>query len=344
MFSGFSLKDFNTFALPAYAKNLVVACSIKQLVDSWHKAKCMHQPYLILGAGSNVLFIEDFQGTIVLNRIKMVDGIETPDSWCLHVGAGENWHDLVCYALRNNMPGLENLALIPGCVGSAPIQNIGAYGVELQKFCDYVDVVNLESGLVQRFTSEQCQFGYRDSIFRHRYSQGYAIIAVGLKLSKKWLPVLDYGDLSRLDSSKVTPQQVFDTVCAMRLGKLPDPAITGNAGSFFKNPVVQTEKAREIFSQYPDAPRYPQSNNRVKLAAGWLIEQCALKGYQMGAAAVHQNQALVIINQKNASGKDIINLARYIRNQVAVKFGIWLEPEVRLIAARGEISAIEVFE
>ncbi len=340
---GFPLKQLNTFSLAVYASNLVVADTEKQLVDAWHNAGCAHQPCLVLGEGSNVLFMENFNGTVVLNRIKGIDCHSTADAWCLHIGAGENWHELVCYTLKHAMAGLENLALIPGCTGSAPIQNIGAYGVELKDFCEYVDVVNLASGKKQRLTREQCQFGYRDSIFKHRYHHGYAITAIGLKLSKIWTPVLSYGDLSRLDSETVTPGQIFDAVCAMRRSKLPDPAVTGNAGSFFKNPVVSVEKAQTIMHHYADVPLYPQADNRVKLAAGWLIEQCCLKGYQLGGAAIHHHQALVIINHNNASGQDITNLAKHVHHQVALKFGIKLEPEVRFIAATGEINASEIF-
>lgn len=336
-----SLKNLNTFSLPACANNLVIADSKEMLVSAWHEAKSRNQPVLILGDGSNVLFIEDFLGTILLNRIKGISFTENKDARYFHVGAGENWHDFVCYSLKQNMPGLENLALIPGCVGSAPIQNIGAYGVELQNFCEYVELLDLNSGLVQRLAAKQCQFGYRDSIFKHRYGNGYAIIAVGFRLNKDWSPVLSYGDLSCFNPLTVTPQQIFDSVCAMRRSKLPDPAVTGNAGSFFKNPVVKIEKVQKIIDKYPDAPQYFQSNDRVKLAAGWLIEQCSLKGYKIGGAAIHQKQALVIINQNNASGKDIFNLANYVRKKVALKFGIWLEPEVRFIASDGEINALE---
>ena len=339
---GVSIKKFNTFSLPAYAQQLFVANSAQILRDAWRKAKAEHLPFLILGAGSNVLFVENFLGLVVLNRIKGISCTEHKNAWHLHAGAGENWHDLVCYSVRHNMPGLENLALIPGMAGAAPVQNLGAYGVELQKFCYYVDVLDLRSGRLRRLTAEQCQFGYRDSIFKHHYISGYAIVAVGIKLSKNWLPVLGYGDLSLLDDLTVTPAKIFDAVCTMRRNKLPDPAITGNAGSFFKNPVVNSEKAWELTKKYPDAPCYPQPDNQVKLAAGWLIEQCALKGHTIGGAAVHQQQALILINQNNASGKEIVNLAHYVRAQVALKFGIFLEPEVRFIAAHGEVNGTEI--
>ena len=194
------------------------------------------------------------------------------------------------------MPGLENLALIPGCAGSSPIQNIGAYGVELQRVCEYVDCIELETGRKQRLSAAECRFGYRDSIFKHEYQDRYAIVAIGLSLAKTWQPVLSYGDLTRLDPQTVTPQQVFDAVCHMRMTKLPDPKINGNAGSFFKNPIVSAQVAEALLAQFPHAPHYPQANGSVKLAAGWLIDQCELKGQRIGGAAVHRQQALVLIN------------------------------------------------
>ncbi len=335
------LKHLNTFALSAYASNVISANSTQELIDAWHESVSKHQPVLLLGEGSNVLFIENYSGTVLLNRIKGITFTEDDTAWHLHVGAGENWHQLVCYSLQNNMPGLENLALIPGCVGSAPIQNIGAYGVELQKVCEYVDLLDLEKGTVRRLSAEDCQFGYRDSIFKHHYGHGFAIIAVGIRLIKSWVPTLGYGDLTRMDPLTVTAIDIFNSVCAMRRSKLPDPTVTGNAGSFFKNPVVDAAVAEDIVKLYPNAPHYPQPDGTVKLAAGWLIDQCALKGYQIGGAAVHQQQALVLINLAEATGQDVLGLASHIRQQVAKKFAIWLEPEVRFIASNGEVNAVE---
>ncbi|MEY4922306.1 MAG: UDP-N-acetylenolpyruvoylglucosamine reductase [Pseudomonadota bacterium] len=335
------LKHLHTFALSAYANNVISANSSEELINAWNESISMHQPILLLGEGSNVLFIENFSGTVLLNRIKGITSTEDSIAWHLHVGAGENWHRLVCYTLENNMPGLENLALIPGCVGSAPIQNIGAYGVELQKLCEYVDLLDMKKGSIQRIPAHDCQFGYRDSIFKHRYGLGFAIVAVGIKLMKSWTPTLGYGDLTRLDPLTVTAQDIFKSVCAMRRSKLPDPTVTGNAGSFFKNPIVNVAIADDIVKNNPSVPHYRQSDGSVKLAAGWLIDQCALKGYQIGGAAVHSQQALVLINLAEATGEDVIGLASYIRQQVAQKFGIWLEPEVRFIASDGEVNAVE---
>lgn len=336
-----SLKPFNTFGLPASARDVVAVDSAEQLSHTWRRAAEQNIPALILGEGSNVLFTEDYDGIVILNRIMGITQSESEDAWHLHVGAGENWHGLVVYTLLQGMHGLENLALIPGCVGSSPIQNIGAYGVELRQVCEYVDCVELASGETIRLDAQACRFGYRDSIFKHEYQNRYAITGVGLRLAKTWIPVLTYGDLSRLNPETVTPQAVFDAVCHMRTSKLPDPKINGNAGSFFKNPVVDAHHAAELLINYPGAPHYPQPDGTVKLAAGWLIDQCSLKGYRSGGAAVHRNQALVLINEENAVSEDVINLAHHVRHSVGTKFNVWLEPEVRFIGRAGEVDAVE---
>lgn len=338
--SAISLQAFNSFSLSAFATDVVIIENTTELLSEWQRARQHGLPTLILGEGSNILFLGDFHGIVLINRFKGIEVDETESEWVLHVGAGENWHQLVEYTLAHQIAGLENLALIPGCVGSAPIQNIGAYGVDLKHVCAYVDVLNLNTGEVNRLNGQECRFGYRDSIFKHEYQDGFAIIAVGLCLSKNWKPILEYGDLTRLDPKTVTSRDVFDAVCQMRRSKLPDPKVMGNAGSFFKNPVVPSVIAEHILTHYPNAPHYPQPTGDVKLAAGWLIDQCGLKGYQIGQAAVHDKQALVLVNKGGASSDELIALARYVRNQVAAKFDVWLEPEVRFIAARGEIDAV----
>ncbi|WP_225639376.1 UDP-N-acetylmuramate dehydrogenase [Candidatus Profftia sp. (ex Adelges kitamiensis)] len=337
-----SLTGFTTFKINTQAKNITTIKSIDTLVDEWHHAVCRQEPVLILGEGSNVLFLEDFAGTVLLNRIKGIVVTEDSVSWRLHVGSGENWHKLVKYSLKHGILGLENLALILGCVGSAPIQNIGAYGIDFKRVCEYVDVLNLYTNKYFRLMAEECYFGYRDSIFIHKYRYGYAIIAVGLILNKKWNPILNYGDLVKLSPKTVTPRQVFNYVCNMRRIKLPNPKKIGNVGSFFKNPIVSSLFATKIKSQYPKMPTYPQISGDVKLAAGWLIDSCALKGLRIGGAAVDRKQALVIINLDHATSNDVIKLARLVRNCVAQKFSLWLEPEVRFISSVGEVNAIEV--
>jgi UDP-N-acetylmuramate dehydrogenase len=336
-----SLKPFNTFGIESQAACIVCADNAPQLLAAWQQATAEKLPVLILGEGSNVLFLSDYSGLVLINRIKGIKVTELPDAWHLHVGAGENWHNLVKHTLENGMPGLENLALIPGCAGSSPIQNIGAYGVELQRVCEYVDCIELATGVAKRLSAEECCFGYRDSIFKHEYQNNYVIVAVGLKLLKQWTPVLNYGDLTRLDPLAVTPQQVFDAVCHMRMTKLPDPKVNGNAGSFFKNPVINQVQADKLFKAFPNVPHYPQADGKVKLAAGWLIDQCQLKGKSVGGAMVHRQQALVLINENNAISADVVTLAHYVRQQVGEKFGVWLEPEVRFIGESGEVNAVE---
>lgn len=334
-----SLKPWNTFGLDHSAKTILRVETESQLLAAWQKSTAAGQPVLILGEGSNVLFLKDFTGTVILNRIMGIEVTETPEAWQLHVGAGENWHQLVQFTLQHDMPGLENLAMIPGCVGSSPIQNIGAYGIELQHVCQYIDCIDLDTGCKQRLSASDCRFGYRDSIFKHEYQACYAIVAVGLRLVKKWQPILTYGDLTRFNPQTVTPHQVFDAVCHMRMTRLPDPKINGNAGSFFKNPIISKEQGKALLATFANMPHYVQADGNIKLAAGWLIDQCQLKGKVIGGAAVHQQQALVLINKNHATSEDIIKLAHYVRQQVGEKFNVWLQPEVRFIGAMGEVNA-----
>ena len=335
-----SLKPFNTLGLDIHADEIIRAKSAADLRKAWDTSRSADKPFLLLGGGSNVLFLRDFRGIVAINEIKGISLSEDDESYFLHVGAGENWHQLVKWCLQHNIAGTENLALIPGVAGSAPIQNIGAYGVEFKDICDYVDVTELATGREFRLEKTQCRFGYRDSIFKHEFCQGYAVTAIGLRLSKQWKPVLTYGELTRMDTATVTPKQVFDAVCDMRKSKLPDPEIQGNVGSFFKNPLITGKLCEQLLATYPGLPQYPQADGTVKVAAGWLIDQCRLKGYKLGGAAVHSLQALVLINDNQATPQDIIGLAKHVRQCVGDKFNIWLEPEVRFIDALGECDAV----
>ena len=337
-----SLKAFNTLGLEVSAKNIVIANTAEAIIEAWQASTAQEQPFMILGGGSNVLFLEDFNGTVVINAIKGIAIEEHPEAWQLHVGAGENWHELVEQTLKKGIPGLENLALIPGMAGSAPIQNIGAYGIEFKDICHYVEAIHLTTRQTVRLYREECEFGYRDSIFKHAMKDDYVIVAVGLRLPKQWQPVLSYGDLARLNPATASAWDVFNAVCQMRQSKLPDPRITGNVGSFFKNPLITATQAAALCAQWPTIPLYPQPEGEVKLAAGWLIDQCQLKGHQVGGAAVHRQQALVLINENQATPQDIVQLAREVRNHVGEKFNVWLEPEVRFIDAQGERNAVEV--
>lgn len=336
-----ALKPLNTFAIDVMARSVVIAHNEVELLTLWRQANEESLPVLLLGGGSNVLFLENYNGTVLLNRIKGIVVSEDKEAWHLHVSAGEVWHELVMYSLARQMPGLENLALIFGYVGAAPIQNIGAYGVELQQLCEYVEILQLKTGEKRRLSAPECRFGYRESIFKYHVRDDSAIVAVGLRLRKAWQPVLSYGDLTQFDVENVTPDQIFDAVCAMRRSKLPDPAMAGNAGSFFKNPVIGAEVADQLLKCYPGLPYYPQSNGGVKVAAGWLIEHCQLKDYQIGGAALYDKQALVLVNRAQATGGEVAALALYIRRKVADRFAIWLEPEVRFIASQGEVDAVK---
>lgn len=330
----------NTFGLSVTAKNVVVAKTSRAVCDYFSEAIKHNEPAMMLGYGSNTLFTENFLGTVILNRIGGITTEETDDDYLLHVGAGISWHKLVEKTIAGGQYGLENLALIPGSVGSAPIQNIGAYGAEFKQFVDYVDIVELATGKI--ITVKDGEYGYRDSIFKHKYCNGYAIVRVGLRLAKTWQPNLSYDVLKSLPVDKRTARDIFDFVCSVRKQKLPDPEIAGNGGSFFKNPLVNAALADKIFEDYPDVPVYTQPNGRIKLAAGWLIEKCGLKGYELGGAAVHKEQALVIINKRNAVPNDIVKLASLVRQKVAEQFKVFLEPEIRFIGAGGEINAIKL--
>lgn len=337
-----SLTPFHTFHLPAQASEIIPFTSTEQLFHEWQKAHQAARPILILGQGSNVLFLDDFDGVVLVNQLKGIAHREDEAFHYLTVQGGENWHALVKWTLENGIAGLENLALIPGVAGSAPIQNIGAYGVEFERACDFVEVLNLHTGEVFCLNKTECGFGYRESVFKHQYAQGYAIVAVGLKLPKAWQPVLSYGSLTQFDPATVTPLEVFNEVCAVRSSKLPNPDEFGNAGSFFKNPVIDSVKFAEIQTAFPHIPHYPQADGRVKLAAGWLIDQCDLKGFQVGGAAVHTQQALVLINKENATGQDVMQLAKAVRAKVRAKFGVELHPEVRFMGRNGEVNSEEI--
>lgn len=327
------LKSLNSFALNANAQEIVTLSNLAQLELF---AQQLPKQFYILGGGSNSLFINDYKGTVVCPDFKGIKVSSTETAYLLEVASGENWHDLVHYCLANNMPGLENLALIPGNCGAAPIQNIGAYGIEFANVCDYVKWFDFATGEVQTLSKGECDFDYRNSIFKGSLKNKGIVIAVGIKLSKQWQPLLNYAGLNELGSSP-TPKQVFEQVVAIRQAKLPDPKHLPNAGSFFKNPVISQELFENIKIQYPKLISYPLTNGDVKLAAGWLIQECDLKGKTIGGAAVHKLQALVLVNIDNASGSDVVALAKFVQRTVFKKFGVNLEPEVRIIASSGEI-------
>ncbi|MFT5807861.1 MAG: UDP-N-acetylmuramate dehydrogenase [Moritella dasanensis] len=333
-----NLKPYTSFGVDAYAAQFVTVTTLTELKSA---LKIPAPQRLILGGGSNLLFCDDFAGLVIRICLTGITVNESADDVVsLHVAAGENWHEFVQWTLAQGYDGLENLALIPGVVGAAPVQNIGAYGVELKDFCDYVDVLDTETLTVRRYTPAECQFDYRDSIFKGELKDIAVITAVGFKLSKPWIAKINYGPLANLgnDASALT---IFKQVCLTRQQKLPDPNKLGNAGSFFKNPIINKAQFDVIADKHPTMPHYP-AGDKIKLAAGWLIDQCNLKGYQQGGAQVHTEQALVIVNTGTATAHDIIMLAQYIQTTVLTRFAVALQHEVRFIGRDGETDLVEV--
>lgn len=327
-----SLRAFNTFGLPAVASALVHIGSeadVKRVVNHPEFGPARK---LILGGGSNLVLTRDVAAVVLKVEIpgRRLVG-ETPDAYIVEAGAGESWHDFVAWTLQQGWPGLENLALIPGLVGAAPVQNIGAYGVELKDRFDSLDGVDLVTGRSVSLDAAQCAFGYRDSVFKHLLAGKTLITRVRFRLPRPWSAVLGYLELQRRvhDSGNHAPdaRTIFDWVCAIRRAKLPDPRLIGNAGSFFKNPVVSAEQCRDIIGRDPSVVHYPLPDGSAKLAAGWLIDACGWKGKSIGQAGVYERQALVLVNRGGAIGAEVLTLARAIQESVYGRFGIRLEPE-----------------
>jgi len=327
----FTLKNLNTFGIEAHCQNLIEIKSIAQLKEI---VPTLKNTPLVLGGGSNILFTQDVEQDILHNTLKGIQLLEEKDeSAFIKVFSGENWHQFVEWSLSKGFYGIENLSLIPGSCGAAPIQNIGAYGVELKDVVDSVEVVDFEEGKTQTFTKTECKFGYRDSIFKNELKSKVFITSINLKLSKN--PTLirsEYGsikeELLKQGITNPTPIDISKTVIKIRQSKLPDPKNLGNAGSFFKNPVLSLDEFNLI--RHHDMPYYPQADGNVKVPAAWLIEKSGWKGYRRGDAGCHYNQALVLVNYGKASGSDILNLARDIQTDIMEKYGITLQPEVNI--------------
>ena len=326
------LRPFNTFGLPACAERLAVIEDAAQIAALVARPDWAATPRLILGGGSNLVLTQDFAGLVLKVEIagRRLVG-EDEDAWYVEAGAGENWHDFVRWTLAQGWPGLENLSLIPGTVGAAPVQNIGAYGLEMAERCHSLRAVSLETGATQQLTTADCHFGYRDSVFKHGLAGRVLIAAVTFRLPRRWQPVTAYAELARELATRglqqPTPHDVSDAIIAIRRRKLPDPAVIGNAGSFFKNPVVDAATLARIESAYPELPRYPQPDGRFKLAAGWLIDRCGWKGRNLGAVGAYEHQALVLVNRGGATGADVQRIARAIQADVDARFGVQLETE-----------------
>jgi UDP-N-acetylmuramate dehydrogenase len=333
--SNVSLQPFNTFGVEARAAHFVRIATVEELEQLLTDAHWGTLPRLVLGGGSNLLLTRDFEGLVVRIELAGVEPLGSHDgSLLVRVGAGENWHRTVERLLREGHPGLENLALIPGSVGAAPIQNIGAYGVELAERFAALDAWDTTTATRVRLDAVQCEFGYHDSVFKREPGR-YIVLAVTLALPLVWQPVTGYADvaaeLKARGCAKPGPRDVFDAVVAIRQRKLPDPAVVGNAGSFFKNPVVPRTQRDELRAQFPSLVSYEIGGGRCKLAAGWLIDACGLKGHARGQAAVYERQALVLVNRGGASGQDVLELAREVQARVQQKFGVALEPEPAIV-------------
>ncbi len=330
------LKPFNTFGIAVNANYFIEINDEIELISILKNDKYKALPKLILGRGSNVLFTSDYQGLVIKNAILGIETIaEDDDSVVLKVGAGEIWHQLVVYAVDKGYGGIENLSLIPGTVGAAPMQNIGAYGVEVKDVFESLEALNKETLKIETFRFEDCQFGYRQSIFKNKLKDKYIITAVSLKLSKHPILNTSYGAIEEILASEgitsPTIKEVSQAVIKIRQSKLPDPTEIGNAGSFFKNPTIGAIDYEGLKAEYPEIPGYEQPNNAVKVPAGWLIENCGWKGKTLGEIGVHKNQALVLVNYGNGKGVDLKNLALDIQQSVSEKFGIELEMEVNVI-------------
>jgi UDP-N-acetylmuramate dehydrogenase len=331
--AGYPLRAHNTFGFDVRAR---LACRIEHEADltaAVRDARAQGLRTLVLGGGSNVVFTRDFDGLVLLVALAGKRVVrEDDDAWYVEAAAGENWHDFVAWTLEAGMPGLENLALIPGTVGAAPIQNIGAYGLEMAERCASVRAIELQTGAPLEFGAADCDFGYRDSFFKREGRDRFVITSVTFRLPKVWRPNAGYADLAReiaqrgLSGAR-SARDVFDAVVAVRRAKLPDPLVLGNAGSFFKNPVIDAPEFDALVAREPRIVSYPQADGRVKLAAGWLIDQCGWKGRSLRTAAVHDRQALVLVNRGGATGSDILELAEAIRNDVRARFGVQLEQE-----------------
>jgi UDP-N-acetylmuramate dehydrogenase len=334
------LQAHNTFGIVAKARALVRVRSEADVQAVLADPELHDTPKFVLGGGSNIVLTGDVRPLVlkveVMGRRVLEDG---PRAALVEAGAGENWHELVRWTLDQGLPGLENLALIPGTVGASPVQNVGAYGVELQDRFESLDAIDLATGRTFTLDAAQCAFGYRDSVFKHEAAKegdfGLAgralILRVRLRLPKPWKPVLGYLDLERkiheTGIQSPTARHIFDWICAIRSAKLPDPRVIGNAGSFFKNPTVTPEQCQDIIARDPNIVHYPMPDGSVKLAAGWLIDACGWKGKSVGNAGVYDKQALVLVNHGGATGGEVVTLARAIQTSVYERFGIRLEPE-----------------
>ena len=323
----YSLEHHNTFRLPVKTRRFIAYKDEEELSRILRDNFFIEHPFLSIGEGSNILFVKDFDGTILHSRIK---GIQVIDhSVILRIGAGEHWDDVVAYAVSKGRGGIENLSFIPGTVGAAAVQNIGAYGVEIKDVIETVETYNPVTCKKHLFTNEECRYGYRHSFFK---DNPFIITAVSIRLQQPPQFKLDYGNLAEaLEGQDITLQSVRDAIIKIRRDKLPDPAALGNAGSFFKNPVIPLSQIDELKRCNPSIPSYPASESSIKISAAWLIEQCGFKGKREGNVGIYDKQALILVNYGNATGAEILTFAQKIQQAVYGKFNIHLVPEVQII-------------
>ncbi len=331
-----NLKPYNTFGIEAYCDYFVEVDSISSFSELTKQVVYQNNQKLIIGGGSNLLFTKDFNGIVIKNNFKGINIIsENSEEVLVNVAAGEVWHDFVMWSIDHNFSGLENLSLIPGCVGASPMQNIGAYGVEIKETFEELEACSVEDASIKIFKKEACGFGYRESVFKNKYRNLFLISSVTFRLTKNGVLNTTYGainsELEAMGIDSPTIRDVSRAVINIRQSKLPDPRVSGNAGSFFKNPEIPFTQYLKLKHQFKDLVAYPLNNGNYKLAAGWLIEQCGLKGYEHKGAAVHLKQALVLINKNNSTGLDVYNLSSHVMKKVFDKFGVILEREVNII-------------
>lgn len=329
------LQQLNTFNVKASAEHFIQIDSVQQLSELSANIS-NHTERFVLGGGSNLLFVGDFSGLVIYPQLFGIEVLEESDNNVrLQVAASENWHQFVKFCLTKGYFGIENLALIPGTIGAAPVQNIGAYGVEIEQFIQSVECYDLERHRLLKLSHKDCEFGYRDSLIKRSGQGRFLVTSVELLLSKKFTPELGYKPLSTyFEDVDVTPRALFDEVCRLRQSKLPDPAKLANAGSFFKNPVVSEQHYRKLKSKYSELVAFPVEQGGIqvyKLAAGWLIEKAGFKGKQYGGVGVHQHQALVLVNYSESSGFRVWELAKEVMRKVQNMYDISLEPEVRIL-------------
>lgn len=336
-----SLRPYNTFGIEAKARYFVRITDAATLQELIHQKIYQEQEIMILGGGSNILLTRDYDGLVIKMDIRGIEVVEENEKFAwVRSGAGENWHEFVLHCIAQGYGGIENLSLIPGTVGAAPMQNIGAYGVEIKDVFEQLQAVHLQSGEIRTFNHQECQFGYRESVFKHDLKGKYVITSVIFRLSKQPEINTSYGTIEDAlyemrsaegYQSRPAIQEVSDAVIQIRQSKLPDPKVIGNAGSFFKNPVVSKAKYEALQQEYDKVPGYPVTEDTVKVPAGWLIEKCGWKGRRVGETGVHSKQALVLVNHGNVKGADVYALAMEIKKSVKEQFDIDISPEVNII-------------